>query len=104
MAVTHPEHHQRLRDKQPQRGPSREGESPEQPGGPQRAGRIQRRTRKIAAPLLVFLALAGYFFWLASAMGGATPDGQTEMGAVFGAILLAVLALAGGAWLGRKLQ
>ena len=90
MAVTQPKHQHSARvDGRPERGVR------------QRGGRIQRAVRKLGAPVLVFLMLAGYFVWLGTEMGGATPDGQTEMAAVFGAILLAVLALVGGAWAGR---
>lgn len=100
MAVTHQEQSQRGPEKrQSQRTPVKPAEG-EQPQG----GRIARVGRKILGPLLVFLLLAGYFVWLGTEMGGATPNGQTEMAAVFGAILVAVLALAGGAWAGRHFQ
>lgn len=57
---------------------------------------------RIVGVTLALAVLVLYFIWLGSEMGGATPNGETELGATFGAILLAVLALAAGAFIGRQ--
>ena len=59
-------------------------------------------TKHILGGTLAFVALAVYFIWLGKEMGGATPTGSSELAGIFAAILLAVLALAGGALLGRN--
>lgn len=58
--------------------------------------------KHILGGTLAFVALALYFIWLGKEMGGATPTGGSELAGIFAAILVAVLALAGGALLGRN--
>jgi hypothetical protein len=81
-----------------------EGKRPAPPG--RERGRAEEKPRRPRRQLVGYL-LAGvvlliYFFWLDNDMGGATSNGRTELAAVFGAVLLAVLALAAGAFLGHR--
>ncbi len=58
---------------------------------------------KIAGGGAVFLALALYFVWIGNEMGSHAVSGSFEMWAIFGAILIGVVALiAGGASIRRR--
>lgn len=57
---------------------------------------------KIAGGGAVFLILALYFVWIGNEMGSHAASGSFEMWAIFGAILIGVVALvAGGASMRR---
>ncbi len=59
--------------------------------------------RKVAGGVAVFLLLGIYFVWIGSEMGAHATAGSTEMWAIFGGILLGVVAaLAGGAMMRRN--
>ena len=59
--------------------------------------------RKVAGGVGVFVVLALYFIWIGTEMGSHAVSGTSEMGAIFGAIFLGVVALiAGGAMMRRN--
>ena len=61
-----------------------------------------RSVKKLASGVAVFVMLGIYFFWMANEMGAHAISGKTEMAAIFGAILVGVVAaLAGGAFMRR---
>jgi hypothetical protein len=77
-------------------GTQAEGESDSQPP----PGKSKKM--RILGGVGVFVVLALYFVWIGEEMGGHAISGTTEMLAIFGAILLGVVALVAGGALSRK--
>jgi cobalamin biosynthesis Mg chelatase CobN len=73
-------------------------ESEDSESGEAKKPEKRERAKGVAGGVGIFLVLAIYFVWIGSEMGSHAISGTFEMWAIFGAILLGVLALvAGGA-------
>jgi hypothetical protein len=88
--------HDLEKERRPDDGIQAEDESDSQP--PPGKGKKMR----ILGGVGVFVVLALYFVWIGEEMGGHAISGTTEMLAIFGAIVLGVVALLAGGSLGRK--
>jgi hypothetical protein len=112
MAVTSPSRTDQDSRRSREERPERETDEPRAEDAPQAQAEEEESTEQDKAPaksrshiwgaVLAFAALAIYFIWLGKEMGGATPDGEGELAAVFVAILIAVVALVAGVLLGGR--